>query len=343
MKIAVIFPGVGYHADKPLLYYSAKIAKENGYETVNVPYGSFPAGVKGSKEKMEAAFFSALEQAENILADIDFGQYEDVLFLSKSVGTAVAAAYAKKKHLKTRNVYYTPVEQSFQFMDQPGVVFYGTADTWSRREKIEEACKKGGFVLYESEGADHSMETGNVAADLENLGEIMKLTEQYIRWDAAVRTGTAEDVDAAAGLEAACFSEAEAGTRESFAKRLQAFPDHFWFLEKGGRVRCMIDGMVSKEEHLRDEMFEDASLHDENGEWQMIFGVATHPECQGKGYMTILMRRMIEDARKQGRRGIVLTCKDRMIPFYERFGFVNEGLSESKHGGAVWYEMRLRF
>ena len=26
-KIAVLFPGVGYHTDKPLLYYSKKLAK----------------------------------------------------------------------------------------------------------------------------------------------------------------------------------------------------------------------------------------------------------------------------------------------------------------------------
>jgi hypothetical protein len=32
-----------------------------------------------------------------------------------------------------------------------------------------------------------------------------------------------------------------------------------------------------------------------------------------------------------------------MISFYERFGFVNEGLSESEHGGAPWYQMRLVF
>ena len=27
-KIAVVFPGVGYHADKPLLYYSRKLAAQ---------------------------------------------------------------------------------------------------------------------------------------------------------------------------------------------------------------------------------------------------------------------------------------------------------------------------
>ena len=32
MKAAVFFPGIGYHCDKPLLYYSRKLAQECGYE-----------------------------------------------------------------------------------------------------------------------------------------------------------------------------------------------------------------------------------------------------------------------------------------------------------------------
>ena len=69
---------------------------------------------------MEKAFFSAVEQTEEILKDVDFSAYDDILLISKSVGTAVSAAYAGKHHLKTRNIYYTPVEASFQFMTQLG-------------------------------------------------------------------------------------------------------------------------------------------------------------------------------------------------------------------------------
>ena len=32
MKLVVFFPGIGYHCDKPLLYYSRKLAQEYGYE-----------------------------------------------------------------------------------------------------------------------------------------------------------------------------------------------------------------------------------------------------------------------------------------------------------------------
>ena len=55
------------------------------------------------------------------------------------------------------------------------------------------------------------------------------------------------------------------------------------------------------------------------------------------------IERAIADARAQGRRGLVLTCKDRLVHYYAKFGFVSEGVSSSTHGGVVWYQMRLTF
>ena len=349
-KIAVIFPGVGYHVDKPLLYYSKKLAAENGYEIKEVPYGKFPKGVKGSREKMEKAFFSALEQAGEILKDVDFSEYHDILFISKSVGTAVASAYAGKHGLNTRNIYYTPVEASFQFMKQPGIAFTGTADAWVTFDAVERGCRDGGFPLYVTENGNHSLETGDVRQDLENLQKIMKITEEYIsgkngleRPEVTSRHADMDDLEQITALEALCFPEAEAGKREDFEKRLHVFPEHFWLLEKDGELVSMVNGMASNSRHLLDEMFENAGLHEENGAWQMIFGVETRPDRQGRGYMDKLMRKVIRDVKKQGRKGLVLTCKEGLISFYERFGFVNEGRSRSEHGGAQWFEMRLTF
>lgn len=144
-------------------------------------YGGFPKGVKGSQEKMEQVFYSAVSQAEEILEKVDFSAYDDILFISKSVGTAVASAYAGKHGLKTRNVYYTPVEASFQFMKQPGIAFTGTKDSWAEFEAVKKGCGEGGFPLYVTEDADHALETGDVMKDLENLRKIMRTTEEYIR------------------------------------------------------------------------------------------------------------------------------------------------------------------
>lgn len=73
----------------------------------------------------------------------------------------------------------------------------------------------------------------------------------------------------------------------------------------------------------------------------MIFGVETRPEYRGKGYAEVLLRKVISDAKNQKRKGIVLTCKDKLIPYYKKIGFINEGLSESTHGGEKWYQMKL--
>ena len=45
-KLAVFFPGIGYTTDKPLLYYSRKIASEQEYEIKLLPYKGFPAAAR---------------------------------------------------------------------------------------------------------------------------------------------------------------------------------------------------------------------------------------------------------------------------------------------------------
>ena len=51
-----------------------------------------------------------------------------------------------------------------------------------------------------------------------------------------IKTATLADLDEIASLEAACFSETEAASREAFEWRLQSYPSHFWLLEKDGKT-----------------------------------------------------------------------------------------------------------
>lgn len=158
-----------------------------------------------------------------------------------------------------------------------------------------------------------------------------------------IRTATMEDLDAVTAVEAACFPAAEAATRDEFAARLAVYPNHFWLLEEDGRLVSFINGLVSDEPTIRDEMFADAAFHNEQGAWQMVFGVNTLPEYRRRGLAGEVMQRVIADARAQGRKGCVLTCKDRLVHYYETFGYRSEGVSASTHGGAIWYDMRLTF
>lgn len=159
-----------------------------------------------------------------------------------------------------------------------------------------------------------------------------------------IRTATMNDLPALTAVEAACFPAAEAAAETDFAARLKVYPNHFWLLEdEDGALVSFINGLVTDEPTLRDEMYADAGFHNERGAWQMIFGVNTLPQYRRHGYAAQVMERVLSDARAQGRRGCVLTCKDKLIHYYETFGFQNEGVSKSVHGGVVWYDMRLTF
>ena len=158
-----------------------------------------------------------------------------------------------------------------------------------------------------------------------------------------IRTATMDDLDIIANVEAKCFPKAEMATKEQFKERLKYYKDHFWLMFDKDILISFVDGFCTDEENLTDEMYEKADMHNENGKWQMIFGVNTIPEYRRKGYASQLLKYAIEDAKTKNRLGVVLTCKDELINFYSKLGFVNEGKSVSEHGGVSWNQMRIRF
>ena len=146
-----------------------------------------------------------------------------------------------------------------------------------------------------------------------------------------IRTAALQDLDAVAAVEAACFPAVEAATKEEFAERLRYYGSHFWLMFDGGNLIGFVDGMVTDQADLTDDLYEQAALHNEL------------PAYRRQGVAAALIRRAIDDARAQGRKGLVLTCKDQPVHYYAKFGFVSEGVSVSTHGGVVWYQMRLTF
>ena len=170
-----------------------------------------------------------------------------------------------------------------------------------------------------------------------------------------IRHATIEDVAEISAIERLCFPEAEAAGAETIRERIGSYPECFWLLcvpaptdgnimnDDRYDIAAFINGFVTDRCDLTDDMYEDASQHNPHGAWQMIFGVDTVPDFQHRGYASRLMRRVIDDTRTAGRRGLVLTCKNRLVGFYSRFGYVDEGVSSSTHGDAVWHQMRLTF
>ena len=179
-RLAVLFPGIGYHCDKPLLYYSARLAKAAGYEVMPVPYAGFPEKVRGDVQKMRLCLDIAWAQAEEMLSLIRWADRGDILFIGKSIGTIVASRYALERGLAARHVLLTPLEETFRFVRGSAVAFHGTADPWANIGAIVDACREKGIPLYLTEGANHSLETGDALIDVRSLGETLERIDAFI-------------------------------------------------------------------------------------------------------------------------------------------------------------------
>ena len=156
-----------------------------------------------------------------------------------------------------------------------------------------------------------------------------------------IRQAVLSDLHALVQIEAICFPPAEAASKEHLQERLKAFKESFFVAEKDGEIIGFINGAIVNETVISDAMFEDVTFHDPNGLYQSIFGLDVLPSYGHRGIATQLMNHMIDCAKASGKKGLILTCKEALIPFYSQFGYVSQGVSQSVHGGATWYDMTL--
>ena len=90
-----------------------------------------------------------------------------------------------------------------------------------------------------------------------------------------IRSSDISNLNAIIALENECFPQAEVASQASICDRLNEFPNYFFLLTIDDKLVSFVNGMLTDEENLRDEMYENASLHNAGGKWMMIFGVAT--------------------------------------------------------------------
>lgn len=183
-KLAVFFPGIGYTVDKPLLLKSREIVEELGYEIKLLPYQGFPEKVKGDRARMVESFKIALEQTEEMLSDVRGTDYEDILFIGKSIGTIIAAKLASESPVKEKNrlILYTPLDDTFSFSFGKAIAFTGSNDPWVGKEnsRIPQLCAERNIPCTIIPGGNHSLETKDQQTDARNMQMIMKETKNYI-------------------------------------------------------------------------------------------------------------------------------------------------------------------
>ncbi len=179
--LAVILPGIGYHKDKPLLYYTAKLMRSKDYDIICIEYSGMPEKIKGDAGMMKKAAEIACEQTANQLDGVDFSEYDDVVFIAKSIGTVASARFVDDKKLSVRQVWYTPVTATFSIPAKDVIAFIGDADPWSDVEKLKGIAAEKGITMYSYPDCNHSLECGDAQKDIDTLADVMKKTKKYLK------------------------------------------------------------------------------------------------------------------------------------------------------------------
>ena len=155
-----------------------------------------------------------------------------------------------------------------------------------------------------------------------------------------IRRVERNDVEACARLEQGCYSRLEAATRDYLEKRIEVYPDGFYVAELDGEIVGMINSGATHKDDITDKELKYLIGHVRNGRNSVIFSVAVDPAFRGRGIARQLIGRLIEVSEEKEKQQIVLLCKDELIEFYKKLGFVYGGPSVSTFGGFTWHQMQ---
>ena len=160
-----------------------------------------------------------------------------------------------------------------------------------------------------------------------------------------LRLAKPNEIEEIINIEKICFPPSEAANEKEFKERFNTFPENFIIAEnkKEKKLIGFINGCTYNEPNLPDELYHNTKLHNSKGDYQTVFGLDVIPEYRKQGVGENLIKFLIELSKKRNKKGIVLTCKEHLIHFYEKFGYENKGVSKSCHGGAKWNDMLLMF
>ncbi|MBC5732465.1 GNAT family N-acetyltransferase [Lawsonibacter hominis] len=157
----------------------------------------------------------------------------------------------------------------------------------------------------------------------------------------SIRHAEPGDLDPLMKIETDSFPPAEAASCATLAYRISDLAEWFLVGMLDGVPVGFLNGLTTRKAFIEDDIFEPGNSHPD-GKTLAILSLAVSPDFRCKGLAAALLNSCLETARQRGLERVVLTCKDHLIHYYQRFGFMEHGISRSVHGGAVWHDMECR-
>lgn len=152
-KIVITFPG-GRGYEIPLLYFGSKHFEDMGYEKLFINHPGYE----------EYSLDTLLENAWRMIEKIDFTQYEEIVFVAKSIGTLVACKIKEQYKIPASLILFTPLEGTLPYISHENdilLVASGEKDRYLDASILKEVCLKENVACYIEPGVGHRMEVMN--------------------------------------------------------------------------------------------------------------------------------------------------------------------------------------
>lgn len=188
-KLAILFPGVGYNNDMPLMFYSAGFFLQEGYDIlkVNYQYNENAAFNKATfEEKVKWIHHDVLVSLDKIL---EVNTYEEIVLVCKSIGT-IAGLEAIKTYRtlqRAKVLWLTPlchnaeIVNQLKDIDHCSLIVIGTDDPCYVQENLEELSLKANFQVMIVPDADHSLaKKEDTLKSVEIMSQTLRKIKEFI-------------------------------------------------------------------------------------------------------------------------------------------------------------------
>ncbi|MCM3783376.1 alpha/beta hydrolase [Neobacillus mesonae] len=170
--LVVFFPGQNYSCELPVLHYAVQSAVEQGMDVLLLEYGYQSARVALEREQRSILAEEVLQTVKHFSED-----YEQLVFVSKSLGTLLAGYAAEKlgDHRIT-HLYLTPLDSTLDYIQHSsGLVIYGTKDSlFSEESRGKLDSLKNEIDIIKIPDAGHGLEVMDVRKSVEHLSELVR-------------------------------------------------------------------------------------------------------------------------------------------------------------------------
>ncbi len=193
-KLAVLFPDIDYDVKAPLFYYASKSLEKRGFELLTFQYDMtgeksytelFKSSPDATSQEFKEEVFELVAKAQKTGAqqfkNINWNSYEEIVFVSKGVGSVIATLFAGKNQINPVHIMFAPLEPAFQFTSkEEGIVFCGMDDDFINYDRIKLLSRKSNLSVYRFDKCNHALEKGNVPEDIAILSHIMKTMDAFL-------------------------------------------------------------------------------------------------------------------------------------------------------------------